>query len=168
MENTKHPGGAEKTSAEMLAQLPYEEQVKKAKIKCLNILERSDKTRSQLEEKLKEGGYSQEVISEAVEYVASCGYLDDLRYAKHYIERRGELKSRAQISYELQGKGIDAEVIAQAFEEADPLDAVDTIRRLAQKKHFDYQTAGEEEREKFCRFLTRKGFFYADIKKALT
>ena len=141
---------------------------KQAKIRCMALLKASDKTEFQLRSRLSEDGYPPEAVEEALEYVRAYHYVDDLRYAKNYIEWRGKLKSRMQLEYELESKGIDRELIAQAFEESQPEDTAEKIRRLAQKKRFDPETADETERRKFYQFLLRKGFLCSDIKKALT
>ena len=69
---------------------------------------------------------------------------------------------------ELIARGLSREVIGQAWEETDPVDELELIRRLAEKKHFDPDGADEKTTRKFYQFLQRKGFSYSNIKKALT
>ena len=58
---------------------------KRAKKRALFLLERMDRTESQLCEKLRQNGYPEECVAAAVEYVKQYHYIDDLRYAKQYI-----------------------------------------------------------------------------------
>lgn len=141
---------------------------KRAKLRCMNLLKTMDKTEEQLRQKLKQGEYPEPVIREALEYVKSYHYVDDLRYAKNYIDSRKETKSRQQIRFELLGRGVAAELIQQAWEETEPVDETALILRWAQKKGFDPACAQPKEVQRFYQFLLRKGFSYPDIKKALT
>lgn len=141
---------------------------KRAKVRCMDLLQISDKTEQELVRKLQQEEYPETVIREALDYVKSYHYVDDSRYARNYIESRKEGKSRQQISYELRGKGIRSELIQQAWEEAEPVDPVVLILRWAKKRHYDPQCNDERERRKFYQFLLRKGFLFSDIKKALT
>lgn len=141
---------------------------KRAKLRCMNLLKLMDKTEAELYRKLQMEEYPDKIIEEALEYVKSYGYVDDLRYARNYINSKKGTKSRLQIQYELQNKGVPGEVIAQAWEETEPVDVTEQILYWAEKKHFDIRTEDAKERQKFYQFLLRKGFLYSDIKKALT
>lgn len=141
---------------------------KRAKLRCMNLLKVMDKTEMELRRRLQTEEYPENVIEEALEYVKSYHYVDDLRYAKNYIDWKKENKSRQQIQFELQNKGVSSEVILTAWEEMEPVDVSAQILRWAEKKHFDLLTENTKERQKFYQFLLRKGFLYSDIKKALT
>ena len=58
---------------------------KRAKKRCLNLLEKKNYTEYKLREKLKEGLYPSEIEEEAIAYVKSFHYIDDYRYACDYI-----------------------------------------------------------------------------------
>lgn len=65
----------------------------RAKKKALHLLERMDRTEQQLYRKLADGGYPDQVAKEAVDYVKSYHYIDDVRYARSYIESRKAAKA---------------------------------------------------------------------------
>ena len=94
---------------------------KRAKLRCMNLLQSRDYTRKQLEDKLLQGEYPQECIEAAIAYVESYGYLDDLRYAKDFIEYHIDSRSRGRMEMDLMRKGIGRDLIRQAFEELDEL-----------------------------------------------
>ena len=54
---------------------------KRAKLRAMNLLKSRDYTVSQLRQKLEQGGYPEAVAEEALGYVESFHYTDDLRYA---------------------------------------------------------------------------------------
>lgn len=141
---------------------------KRAKLRCMNILKSMDKTEYQLRQKLRGDEYPARIIDEAIAYVKSYHYVDDLRYAGNYIDSRKETKSRQQICCELQTRGVEKELIELAWEEREPVDEVSQILRWAEKKHFHSDSEDPKETQKFYQFLLRKGFLFSNIKKALT
>ena len=145
--------------------------LKRAKLRCMNLLKSRDYTEHQLVTKLRQGLYPEEIIDAAVAYVISYGYVDDLRYARSYIECAGQTKSRRQIENDLMRKGISREEIRQAYEQCSEEDSIaaeeELILKLLEKKHFDRQNATYEECRKMVGFLYRKGFVLDQIYKVI-
>ncbi|HBN57347.1 MAG TPA: regulatory protein RecX [Lachnospiraceae bacterium] len=149
-------------------QEPQNSQLKKAKIKALRLLERMDRTESQLRGKLLDAEFSPEITEQAIAYVKSFGYLDDERYVRNYIEYRSQSKSRRQLEQELQfRKGVSRELIQKIYEEMEPSDERSIIRHHLDKKHYDPETCDEKQRQKLIASLLRKGFKMADILSVL-
>ena len=71
--------------------------VKRAKKRCLNLLQKKNYTEYKLREKLREGLYSPEMIDEAIAYVKSFHYIDDYRYACDYIFYHKESETKKRI-----------------------------------------------------------------------
>ncbi len=88
----------EELSEEIYNMILKEVLPKRAKLRCMNLLKSRDYTKFQLEQKLKQNNYPEEVIAEALRYVQSYGYIDDIRYAKNYIISANNSKSRKQIT----------------------------------------------------------------------
>lgn len=145
---------------------------KRAKLRSMNLLQSRDYTRRQLEDKLKQGDYPQACIDEAVAYVESYGYIDDLRYARDFIEYNLQSKSRTRIETDLMRKGIDTTVIRSAFEELSDLgveqDEMALICDLLKKKKYCADTATRQEQQRMSGFLYRKGFPIDTINRALS
>ena len=80
--------------------------LKRAKLRCMNLLKSRDYTEYQLRMKLRQGVYPEDIIDAAVAYVASYGYVNDFRFAQTYIEYAGKTKSKRQIENCLAGKGV--------------------------------------------------------------
>lgn len=144
---------------------------KRAKLRCMNLLQSRDYTEKQLEEKLRQGGYPEQCIDEAVSYVKSYGYINDRNYAKAYIEYHIGDRSKSRIETDLLRKGISKELIRGAFEELKEsgIEQNETgmIAALLQKKGYQAENATVEERRKMYGFLYRKGFSADAIEKAL-
>ena len=127
-----------------------------------------DRTEEQLRQKLKQKSYSEDVIEQAVEYVKSFGYINDERYARHFVENRKKTKSKQEISAMLSQKGLKREVIAQALEMSYcSEDAVKAIRYLAEKKHYSPENSDDKEKKKIYDYLLRKGFYHEDIRQVI-
>lgn len=161
---------------EPIAERVYEELVcevlpKRAMQRCLNLIKSRDYTREQLKFKLKQGGYPEQVIEEALDYAASGRYIDDLRYAESFIVCSHEHKSRRRIENDLLQKGVSAETIAAAWrqweDEGNVQDEEEQIKALLTKKHFDAETADRKELQKMYAFLARKGFDGDKIRRLL-
>ena len=145
-----------------------EEQLKQAKLKVLRLLMDMDRTEAQLREKLKEKGYSDEVIAQSIAYVDSFGYVNDARYAKRFVECKKQNKSRYELAGALRQKGVEQEIIDQALAECYPKEEeVDAIRHLLMKQHFSPEESTEEEKRKLSMRLARRGFHYEDIQKII-
>lgn len=145
--------------------------LKRAKLRCMNLLKSRDYTKYQLMSKLKQSMYPSDIIEQALEYVISYGYVEDERYARSYIESSGRFKSRRQIETDLMKKGIDKESIRQIFQETLETqqlpDEEKLIHALLEKKHYCRDTASREENKKIIGFLYRKGFSLDKIYKTL-
>lgn len=158
-------------SREMYDTIMDEVLLKRAKLRCMNLLKNRDYTEYQLVSKLKQGFYPERIIDAAVAYVISYGYVDDIRYARSYIEYAGRSKSGRQVENDLVRKGISAENIRKAYSQCSGEDSIvaeeDLICKLLEKKHFDRQNATYEECRKMAGFLYRKGFLPDKIYKVL-
>ena len=67
---------------------------KRAKKRAMHLLEKMDRTESNLREKLRMNGYPQELVDEAVDYVKRYHYIDDRRYAENYVRFHQGQKKR--------------------------------------------------------------------------
>lgn len=145
--------------------------VKRARLRCLNLLKSRDYTKYQLTVKLRQGLYPEPVIENAIDYAASYGYIDDVRYAQSYIKYAGNAKSKKQIVYDLQKKGVSKQDIEYAYMQCTEknifVDEMDLIEKFLQKKNFQKEASTLEERQKMTAFLYRKGFSWDNIRKAV-
>ena len=139
-----------------------------AKKKALRLLESMDRTEEQLRLKLKQKDYPDEVIDEAIAYVKSFGYVNDVRYAECYVLSRQKTKSRREIYVSLCQKGVARETVEQALEKGyESYDERDTIRMLAEKKHYSETGGSEAEKKKIYQYLLRRGFRNEDIRQVI-
>ncbi len=145
---------------------------KRAKLRAMNLLQGREYTTSQLRMKLQQGFYPPEIIEQAIEYVAGFHYIDDLRYAVDYITYHEDTRSRRRIEQDLQGKGISAVALEEAWQvyrqNGGEQDEQRMIRELLRKKHYDPEGETDwKERQKIYAFLARKGFSAESIRNTI-
>lgn len=166
-----HIREGEELSAEDYRTIMEEILPKRAKLRAMNLLKNREYTTSQLRSKLAQGFYPEAVIEQALAYVASYHYTDDLRYAVSFITYNEEIKSRKRIEQDLLAKGISKENIARAWNDWEEQGGVQNeqkmIQKLLEKKHFDLENADYKEQQRIYGFLMRKGFNAEQIRKAL-
>lgn len=161
----------EEISDEVYSEIMEEILPKRAKLRAMNLLKARAYTEKQLTDKLREGGYPESIIEDAISYVISYGYLNDRFYAADYIEYNKETRSRTQIFNALIQKGIPKEIVEEVWEENVQEEGIDLeqkqILSWMKKKNFDPEKASYEEKQKFSAFLYRKGFQIDAIRCAL-
>lgn len=148
----------------------------RAKEKALAALQFKDRCEQELRRKLKDNGFPEEVIREAVNYVKYYGYLDDERYAAVYVKSRMGRKSKQMLRMELLQKGVEQSLIqnvlnqiyAEAEEEADYEDPeLIAIRKAINKKTKCPEELSAIEKQKLMASLYRKGFEPSKIRKIM-
>ena len=144
---------------------------KRAKLRAMNLLKSREYTVKQLQDKLKAGGYPEEVIQEALAYVAGFHYTDDLRYAVGFIEGHSNSRSRRRIEQDLLRRGIDRRTLEKAWlqweEQGGDQDEQKMIQALLVKKGFEPDKANLKERQRMYGFLMRKGFSGEQVRRAV-
>jgi regulatory protein len=146
------------------------EEYQKARAKAMRLLEHMGRTERQLSDKLKTAGFSEEAIADAMAYVKSFGYINDLRYAEQYLLSRMHGKSRQQLFADLAGKGIDRHTAQLAWEEVTELDEPDEhamIRERVLAKAEPGSVIDEKELRRLYGYFCRRGFRSSDVTSVL-
>ena len=163
-----HIAEGEELSEEVYGQIRSEVILKRAKLRAMHLLTDMGRTESGLREKLRQNQYPEDMIEQAMDYVRSFGYLDDLKYAENYIESHKNSKSKKELYGVLVQKGVPSEQIQLAFESSYEEESTqEAIQKLIAKRRVDVATATEEELHKLYGYLARKGFRYEEIRKAI-
>lgn len=154
----------------MVNNVLIQEERQKARKKAMRLLEHMDRTEKGLYEKLCRSGFSQDAVLDAIEYVKSFGYINDLRYAGQYISGRLGKKSRQKILQELIQKGIERDTAEEAWaletQDEEP-DEKEAIRKEIEKKYEKCTVLNEKEMRRLYGYLSRRGFKAGDIMHVL-
>lgn len=143
-----------------------EEAILQGRKKAMSLLNHSDRTRWELQDRMERAGFSEEIIADAIAYVESFHYIDDLRYARRFADIYRETRSIARIRQDLKKRHVPEEYIDIALEEI----AYDDSAALAREVRKLCRGGGGftyEEKQKMAAKLYRKGFRTEDIFRAL-
>lgn len=108
-------------------------------------------------------GVSQALADRVYERLVDKGYVDDEKFARYWVENRGQLKGSSQrkLIAELRAKGVESLTIEEAMSRTDRNDR-DELAKIIAKKQARYP-----DTQKLMQYLARQGFSYDDIKQAL-
>ena len=139
--------------------------------RAMNLLQKKSFAEGELARKLSDGGYPEEVVDKAIEYVKSFGYIDDVRYASDYIRyHSSQGRGKNRIRMDLKAKGISDDSFEKAWDETAELGLIpgveDEIAKLLEKKHFDPEME-RSDKDKIAAFIMRRGFSAEDIFRAM-
>ena len=139
--------------------------------RAMNLLQKKSFAEGELVRKLSDGGYPEEVVEKAVEYVRSFGYIDDVRYASDYIRyHSSQGRGKNRIRMDLKNKGISDESFEKAWDENMELGLIpgteEEIKKLLEKKHFNPDME-RSDKDKIAAFIMRRGFSAEDIFKVM-
>lgn len=144
---------------------------RRAKLRAMNLLKNREYTVKRLHDKLKDGGYPEKIIEEALAYVESFHYTDDLRYAVNFISQYENSRSRRRIEQDLLNRGIERNTLERAWaeweEQGGSQDEWGMMQNVLEKRHFCPESAEQKERQKMYGFLTRRGFSPELVRKAV-
>jgi regulatory protein len=148
--------------------------VEGAREAALRLIERSRRTRSDLERRLRERGHDAAVCAEVLERLEAVGLVDDVEYARAYLAGRWGRRAAGwrALEADLKRRGVSSPdiVAARARLEADqgPADETSLARRVLAQTARRY--AGLEparRRQRLWALLARRGFAPDVIAEAL-
>lgn len=143
-----------------------EEEFLRGRKKAMALLNHNDRTKWELEDRLKKAGFSPEVVEDAIAYVESYHYIDDERYATRFAEIYRESRSIQRMRQDLMKRHISEELITLAFERIDWDDSPALEKEIRKALKGDQEQLKEysyEEKQKLAAKLYRKGFRTEDI-----
>ena len=146
--------------------------VKRAKKRCLNLLQKKNYTEAGLRKKLKDGYYSLEAENKAIDYVKSYGYIDDYRYTSEYVFYHKDKESQKKMEEKLRNKGINVNIIEKVFEENYAQEEAEEIellqaKKILKKRQYDEENMDWKEKRKIYAVLARRGIRSSVIKRAM-
>ena len=139
------------------------------KERAIYIITNYSKSEKQLRDKLKKGGkYTDEIIDETIKFLKKHNFINDVDFAKRFVETHKHIYSVKVLRQKLYLKGIKKNIIDDTFEDEElEIDEEAIIKKLLLKKCPDYYEREREmdpkERQKLLAYLFRKGFGYDKI-----
>lgn len=124
------------------------------------------RSRRELADYLHRKDYDEEMMAGVIARLESLGLIDDEAFASAWIADRQLLRPRSKrtLQTELMQKGVDRETITLALSEVTDEDQLEVLVGLIERKR---RQSAYQDPKKLMAFLSRQGYGYDQIKKAL-
>jgi len=125
--------------------------------KLLRYVTLRPRSEKEIVDYLKRKKVYESLFKELFNRLKSLDLLNDRKFAEWWVEQRVQFKSKSkkEIKYELQNKGIDKEIIVEVLAESE-IDELKSARKLLEKQL-------SKPRQKQIEYLARKGFTWEVI-----
>ena len=145
--------------------------------KALHFLSYRARSEKEVREKLVLKKAPAEIIERIIASLKEHKFLNDVEFARQFIEQRLRFKPKSLriIKMELKQKGVDQEIIDEAFvnlqknsEEDISLNDLEYAKKLVERKIDKYRDLPRQiVYQKLGAFLARRGFDWDTIKKSI-
>lgn len=161
--------GAE-ISEERLAYIVDQVIYTKALDKAMVYLSYKARTTREIKDRLSREDYGSAVVERVMDTLAKYHYVDDEKYTVDYIQSRIRISGYGtyRIKQELWKKGITGQAVDSVLVGMSP-DELSAAKKMLEKKlrYHDPEDLDRRERKRCSDYLSRRGFSYDIIKKAL-
>ena len=132
-----------------------------AKKSCLRLIKIRPRSEYELRSRLLRKGFEKEVIDRAISEFARIGLVDDLTFARMWVESRIKKPlGLNRLQFELKIKGIDKEIIEQTLNQyRSPEKETEVVRDLLKQKLKKFTNLDKNKiKSRLWGFFLRKGF----------
>jgi len=135
-------------------------------LKFIGYRSRSEK---EIIDRLRKKKIDEKMISEIMAKLQEWKFIDDIAFAKQWIESRvvNRHKSIRLVRLELLKKGIKKEIIDSLFENLSKESDVASIEAIIRKKIKRLNIQDRNDLQKLSRYLLGKGFDWETVKEAI-
>jgi len=152
--------------ASQLAAVEHEEAFESAREAALRFLESRPRSSMEVKLRLRKKEIADTIIDEVITRLQEVGLIDDVAFARYWVENREEFRPRAgrALKFELKRKGLSNEIIDRVVKNVDENESAYRAgtARAARWRNLDRR----EFFEKLVAFLVRRGFSYEVAKDA--
>ena len=141
----------------------------RAKNNAYALLRQRPRSEFEIRNRLKLKGYDEEIVEYVIENMRRAGEIDDVRFAKLWIDERMRISPVGDIvlRHELKSKGLsDAIIEATLMKKAEDYDEYEVAFSMAGER---FEQLKKLDRKKALKrlydFLLRRGFKYETVRK---
>ncbi len=137
-----------------------------AKDYAVKLLSVSDRSEKELRERLCRKGFDESEAEEAIDFCKEYGYIEDSRYAEHFVNDAVNLKKwgSVRIKAELRKKGVDEEFFEALLEE---LPEYETLVSEMKRRFGSEDMKDQKVRNRIFGYFARRGYKTGDILRAM-
>lgn len=162
--NAGHLKVGQTISQKMIDSLKKDDQIEEGFQKALKYISYKPRTKFEVVKKLKESDFDEDTISIVLDMLVEKGYVNDLQYAKNWVENRSVYKPRSKklITWELKNKQLGEDIIREVTGEMMP---EEKLAILAAEKYARRLSGCEKEVffRRLSGYLIRRGFSYSTV-----
>lgn len=151
---------------EEITDISSEEQKSEALTKGILYAGTTFKTKRQVKTYLLKKGYPEDVVFFVIDKLKEYSYINDVDYARQYIENRSKNQGRRLTEFKLMSKGIRKEDIDTVYQSLS-VPHKDNARALAEK-YLKNKEVTRENIQKTIRYLIGRGFSYDEAESAVS
>jgi regulatory protein len=133
--------------------------------RALAMLARREHTRTELARKLGQHAESAVEVEMLLDQLAACGWLSEARFAESRANALARKFGSRKIQYDLSSRGVSAEVVEHAMEQARTQELANC--RAAWQRKFGIPPQSTAERGRQMRFLAGRGFSAEAVRQVL-
>jgi len=153
---------------EEIKELQMQDAFQKAYDRALNYLAYRPRSSAEVSRYLAGRRVPSQVGEEVLQRLSAAGLLDDLAFARYWVENRETFRPRGRrlLRQELRQKGVDDELIAEALGEVDEEESAYQAALRQARKY-----AGLDDglfRQRMHNFLRRRGFSYEVVRETIS
>ncbi|OFW60556.1 MAG: hypothetical protein A2133_11875 [Actinobacteria bacterium RBG_16_64_13] len=160
-------------AVEAQEQLLEQDAPHRARERSLRFIALRDRSCHEVEARLREAGFSGEVISETVLWLRGLGYIDDERFAARYAGEKshsgwGERRVRSELLRKGVGRPAIEAAMAAAVEpdDADRVASLEAVIALARRRFGrQFESDPEGAARRLAGFLGRRGYDWDTIRR---
>lgn len=138
------------------------------------LLSYRPRSQKELSARLARKDFPPEVVQEIIEFLKEKGYLDDLSFARFWVNSRLSANpiGKQLLKLELRKKGVNDSVIEQVLAQTSDLDnelilAREVAERRLKVLKKNSKLGPEKIKRRLCDYLLRRGFSYETIMEIL-
>lgn len=150
---------------EAVAELDRQERFEKTRLTAEEFLSYRPRSIAEVRQNLRKKEVEESVIEQVLANLIERGLLDDVVFARYWIDQRESFKPRSPFALrqELREKGVESEAIEEALA---GIDKLESARRAAegQARRFA-ELDWENFQQKLNNFLYRRGFDYGTARQ---
>lgn len=136
---------------------------------ALKLIAFRDRTRKELRDKLAEKGYDENTIEDVIAFLEEYGYINDFKYARHFINDCVNLKKwgKIRIRSELLKRGVKRDTFEDMLEEAFSGGSGEVLAEQLKNRFASSDLSNIKERTRIFNYFLRRGFAAEEIKGAM-
>lgn len=133
-------------------------------VKLLSIADRSER---ELKERLLKKGFGETETEQAINFCSEYGYIDDRRFAEHFVHDAVELKKwgSVRIRAELKRRGVEEDKFADLIESLD--NEYNTLLAEMRRRFGQSDINDQKTKNRIFGYFSRRGYKTADILSAM-